>query len=340
MEGQTGKRVPKLLLAALTFVSCTRSARGCRVPSDGRLSPALMCDSVGVGDSGLTFSPKAPRYAQSRQSSRHKAAQQHPPDPNPHVLLGDGCRRPDDASRRTRCPRRMGQNPRSRHWGLARLAQVRRHHSPPIVVDALSGKLAGEVWHSNLDPNLKPLAAALADIGDDEGESIFPSVAHMAWLLGRSERSVYDGLKQLKKLSVLQVIANAKGGRRRRDDVERDGALGKTVEYRLNSSELPKRPAWKTVVQARRNTADSAVFEDDTLQMTTGNPEAGFTRSVIDPLGDPSEDPSSRESVAAPTREGAVRSTDVGLAPETTARALPSISQIIERRRLSATKGR
>jgi hypothetical protein len=223
------------------------------------------------------------------------------------------------------------------------------------VVDALSGKLAGEVWHSNLDPNLKPLAAALADIGDDEGESIFPSVAHMAWLLGRSERSVYDGLKQLKKLSVLQVIANAKGGRRRRDDVERDGALGKTVEYRLNSSELPKRPAWKTVVQARRNTADSAVFEDDTLQMTTGNPEAGrndtlqmttgnpeagFTRSVIDPLGDPSEDPSSRESVAAPTREGAVRSTDVGLAPETTARALPSISQIIERRRLSATKGR
>ena len=48
-----------------------------------------------------------------------------------------------------------------------------------------SGLLAGKVWQSNLHPDLKPLAAALADIGNDDGTSIYQSVEYMAWLLGR-----------------------------------------------------------------------------------------------------------------------------------------------------------
>ena len=75
----------------------------------------------------------------------------------------------------------------------------------------MSGFLAGKVWQSNLHPDLKPLAAALADIGNDDGTSIYPSVAYMSWLLGRSTRSVQQNLTRLRDLGVLVV-----GGQRRR----------------------------------------------------------------------------------------------------------------------------
>jgi hypothetical protein len=97
----------------------------------------------------------------------------------------------------------------------------------------LSGLLAGKVWQSNLHPDLKPLAAALADIGNDDGTSIYPSVAYMSWLLGRSTRSVQGNLAKLRGLGVLAIVSDLKGGRY------------KTTEYRLIESALPAREKWK-----------------------------------------------------------------------------------------------
>jgi hypothetical protein len=96
----------------------------------------------------------------------------------------------------------------------------------------LSGLLAGKVWQSNLHPDLKPLAAALADIGNDDGTSIYPSVAYMSWLLGRSTRSVQGNLAKLRDLGVLVTVSDLKGGRY------------KTTEYRLIESALPFREKW------------------------------------------------------------------------------------------------
>jgi hypothetical protein len=96
----------------------------------------------------------------------------------------------------------------------------------------LSGLLAGKVWQSNLHPDLKPLAAALADIGNDDGTSIYPSVAYMSWLLGRSTRSVQGNLAKLRHLGVLVTVSDLKGGRY------------KTTEYRLIESALPAREKW------------------------------------------------------------------------------------------------
>lgn len=96
----------------------------------------------------------------------------------------------------------------------------------------MSGLLAGKVWQSNLHPDLKPLAAALADIGNDDGTSIYPSVAYMSWLLGRSTRSVQGNLAKLRHMGVLVTVSDLKGGRY------------KTTEYRLVESALPAREKW------------------------------------------------------------------------------------------------
>jgi len=96
----------------------------------------------------------------------------------------------------------------------------------------MSGFLAGKIWQSNLDPEVKPLAAALADIANDDGTSIYPSIAYMAWLLGRSESTVQRGLKDLRAAGVLKVVAE--GGR----------GPGTTTEYKLMEERFPLRPSW------------------------------------------------------------------------------------------------
>jgi len=108
----------------------------------------------------------------------------------------------------------------------------------------VSGFLAGKVWQSDLPRKLKPLAAALADIANDDGTSIYPSVAYVAWLLSSSKRFVQDGMAKLKTRGVLEVVANAGGGR------------SLTVEYRMIEEKLPLRQAWRNI----RKDANRASF--------------------------------------------------------------------------------
>src|SRR5882762_9601497 len=76
----------------------------------------------------------------------------------------------------------------------------------------VSGYLAGKVWHSALHPDLKPLAATLADIGDDDGTSVYPSIAFVAWRLGRSRSAIEVGMRKLRELGIL-VVVELGGGR-------------------------------------------------------------------------------------------------------------------------------
>jgi hypothetical protein len=110
----------------------------------------------------------------------------------------------------------------------------------------MSGLLAGKVWQSNLASHLKPLAAALADIANDDGTSIYPSVAYMAWLLGKGRRSVQTGLSELREAQIIEPVGHDKGGR------------SQPTEYRLIESNLPKRVPWKEL----RKGAESAPFPE------------------------------------------------------------------------------
>ncbi len=108
----------------------------------------------------------------------------------------------------------------------------------------MSGLLAGKVWQSDLASHLKPLAAALADIANDDGTSIYPSVAYMAWLLGKGRRSVQLGLSELREAQIIEPVGHDKGGR------------GQPTEYRLMEANLPKRVSW----QELRKGAENAPF--------------------------------------------------------------------------------
>lgn len=147
----------------------------------------------------------------------------------------------------------------------------------------MSGLLAGKIWQSNLSSHLKPLAAAMADIANDDGSSIFPSVAYLAWLLGKGERSVQQGLSELKSLGIIEAVAFEKGGRNH------------PTEYRLIETHLPYRIPWKELKKG----ATSAPFvsekgatgdikgcnsEQERVQLSTERVKC----TAPDPLVDPS----------------------------------------------------
>lgn len=98
----------------------------------------------------------------------------------------------------------------------------------------MSDYLAGKVWRSALDGDLKPLAAALANCGSDDGTSIYPSIAYLAWKLSRSERAVQYGMGKLKEMGIVVILNGASGGR------------GKTPDYQLIEEALPQREPWKS----------------------------------------------------------------------------------------------
>jgi hypothetical protein len=168
----------------------------------------------------------------------------------------------------------------------------------------MSGLLAGKVWQSNLDGSIKPLAACLADIANDDGTSIYPSVEYLAWLLGKEPRSVQRGMKKLREMGVLTIVAHAKGGR------------SNPTEYQLMEKALPKRPEWKETRHRRakgdkisKSTEGSPELKDDAqdAQRETSPPErvtlwqekgdASDTRSVSDPLVEPPEEPTTTSTV-------------------------------------------
>lgn len=97
----------------------------------------------------------------------------------------------------------------------------------------MSGYLAGKVWRSNLPGTIKPLAACLADFANDDGDGVYPSASYLMWLLDWGETSVRQGMSSLKKIGVLEPVANETGGR------------GKIPVYRFVEACLPSRSPYK-----------------------------------------------------------------------------------------------
>lgn len=158
---------------------------------------------------------------------------------------------------------------------------------------AVSGLLAGKVWQSALSADLKPIAAALGDIGNDDGTNIYPSIPYLCWLLGRSNRSVRGWLSALRELGVLEMVGDV-------TDPKKLGA-GYGAEYVLRSDRLPARDSWGKTRKAsyaksaqvgkRRHpkavqTTTPSYANHDTQAMQTTTSDASV------PLYDPSVQPS------------------------------------------------
>lgn len=111
----------------------------------------------------------------------------------------------------------------------------------------MSGLLAGKVWMSALKPTLKPLAATLADIADDDGTSIYPTIAYVAWRLGAGQRTVTRGIGELLLIGVLVKVDEPHHHR--------------PAEYTLIEAALPKRDGWGGVKQRKVRGAGLATHQ-------------------------------------------------------------------------------
>lgn len=187
----------------------------------------------------------------------------------------------------------------------------------------MSGLLAGKVWLSDLSAHLKPLAATLADIANDDGTSIYPTIAYVAWRLGAGERTVTRNIGELLEMGVLVKAS--------------EPCHHRPAEYQLIERALPKRSAWSGEKGSGKRGAKMAPHPYvQGCQSGTPDPERGVPpetgrgatddnqgchleqsgvpfeaeidpASLNDPLLDPSGDPSKkRESAtnALPASEG------------------------------------
>ena len=154
----------------------------------------------------------------------------------------------------------------------------------------MSGFLAGKVWHSGLPAVLKPLAACLADEGNNQGLNIYPSIDFLAWKLGISPRSVQRGMAKLRQAAIIRAVGRKQFGRIF------------IPNYLLDVSKLPHRKPWSET--RRGSIGDVIPAFGDTSDMTS-QPDAvtswkprGVTAVAANPLVDPIRQPVRKSGAA------------------------------------------
>lgn len=158
----------------------------------------------------------------------------------------------------------------------------------------MSKSLESQVWQSALDPELKPIAAVMADMGNDDGFGIYPAVEKLAWLLGVSERAVQYKLRKLKGMGIVEVTRTG-GGRI-------------TTRHRLVAAKLPEREPYRS---KEREVKPVSPLLDEGCSPLHLRGEAEFTAAVKpiapDPLenrkGNKKEHPGSYKSAVKPPPE-------------------------------------
>lgn len=153
----------------------------------------------------------------------------------------------------------------------------------------MSGRLAGLVWESDLPRRLMPCAAVLAGFAKDDGSSVYPSMARLAWSLKRSERQTQSLVSELRALGVLHVV--------------RPPAFNRPTVYRFDETALPQRPAFVArQLDLEFSTGVHRQFSVEGVQpdRTEGCGFASNTGSPPHPIrhSDPSSDPSLEEEPA------------------------------------------
>jgi len=145
----------------------------------------------------------------------------------------------------------------------------------------VSGYLAGKVWQSDLSGTLKPLAAALADIANDDGTSIYPTIEYLAWLLGKSERAVQHNMSTLRAEGIIVPTCHAECA----EYPGRSHRMGEPVHYQLVAAALPARPEWRS--QRKEGGADIAPPQG---KGGAENDTKGVKLAAPDPPVDPDQD--------------------------------------------------
>jgi len=92
----------------------------------------------------------------------------------------------------------------------------------------MSIKLMSEVWRCELSRPEQAILLALADHADDSGANVFPSIAHIGWKTGYSDRQVQRIMSSLRERSILEIVAPA--------------TWNKPTEYQITLANAPRKP--------------------------------------------------------------------------------------------------
>jgi hypothetical protein len=157
----------------------------------------------------------------------------------------------------------------------------------------MSGKLMGALFGLELTKAQRAVAIALADHGNDDGSSIFPSLGLVAWKVELSERQVQRILRKLEQIGLLVKVAEASQHR--------------PVEYRMHVSATPARPAYDpnprgdtqmSPLKGRHVPAEENGRGDiSTLRGDISSPR-GDTQMSPEPSIEPSVEPSTQQARA------------------------------------------
>jgi len=145
----------------------------------------------------------------------------------------------------------------------------------------MSGRLVSAVFDSGLPAWLKHYAAACASFALDDGSRVFPSMARLARMAGRSERATVTAVHELVRRGIL-IIETAHTPRR-------------PARYRFNIAALPylsepsQLPLFPQATATKtRVIAPGAASFPQFPQASTGRGEAHFTPGVKPTSPDPS----------------------------------------------------
>jgi len=145
----------------------------------------------------------------------------------------------------------------------------------------MSGRLVSTVLESALPAWLKPYAVAFASFAADDGSRVYPSVARIARLVGRSERQTKRAVADLRRRRILTVVTPSTHYAATRYMFHAEqlplGGDGEQIDLFTNVSSFPQRNYFDFGVKER--------FPQD-AQVLTGTPRhpmgvMGDTRSVI-----------------------------------------------------------
>jgi len=89
----------------------------------------------------------------------------------------------------------------------------------------MSGRLVSAVFASALPAWLKPYAAAFASFARDDGSRVYPSIATIGRMVGRSTRSAQTATSELRRRQVLELA--------------RPSGRNTTARYVFNTAALP-----------------------------------------------------------------------------------------------------
>lgn len=163
----------------------------------------------------------------------------------------------------------------------------------------MSNKLCGQVWDLALPRSERDVLMAMADNADDDGSRCYPSIDHLAWKTDYSPRQVQRAIASLKAKGIVEVEANAEGGR------------GRLPEYRLYLGRAERKRSWEAVkgdILSRRapERVTSAHVKGDisgTERVTPATTKGDIRGipSIYEPVLNPTTEPLRKKEGARPT---------------------------------------